>query len=179
MTRPLKVLFVCTANICRSPYMQLVADRLAGGALEASSAGTHGYDDRGVDVEMRTLLTAREVSTDDFRSRRLTTELVDEADLVLTAEVAHRRYILDEQPGAFRKVFTLGQFAEAVRNAHGLTGQELLAEIATRRPHADPSLDVADPYRQGPEAAARSAEQIEALLQVVVPALAGVGRPSS
>jgi sulfate adenylyltransferase len=168
------VLFVCTANICRSPYMQLMADRLADGVLDVSSAGTHGYDDHDVDVEMRTLLTAREVSSDSFRSRRLTAELVDEADLVLTAEVTHRRFILDEQPGAFRKVFTLGQFAAAVRNADGLIGQDLLAEIATRRPHADPSLDVADPYRQGPDAAARAAEQIESLLQVVVPALAAV-----
>ncbi len=156
--------------------MQLMADRLAQGALEASSAGTHGYDDHGVDFEMRELLTQREVSSDSFRSRRLTTELVDEADLVLTAEVAHRQLILDEQPGAFGKVLTLGQFADAVRKADGLTGEELLGEIATRRPHPDPSLDVTDPYRQGPEAAARAAEQIESLLEIVVPALARAGR---
>ncbi len=178
MTRPLKVLFVCTANICRSPYMQLMANRLGGGALEVSSAGTHGFDDHDIDVEMRTLLTGRELGTDDFRSRRLTTELVDEADLVLTAEVAHRLFILDEQPGAFRKVYTLGQFAEAVRKADGVTGRELLSEIATRRPHADPSVDVADPYRQGTDAARRAAEQIDALLQVVIPALTGAGRPA-
>ncbi len=174
MTRPLRVLFVCTANICRSPYMQLLAQRLAEGGIEATSAGTHGRDAQSIDVEMSSLLTAREVGADTFRSRRLTVELVDEADLVLTAEVAHRRFILDERPGAFRKVFTLGQFAEAVRNAEGLTGQELLAEIGSRRPHPDPSFDVADPYRQGPEAASRAAEQIESLLRVVVPALTGV-----
>ena len=28
-TEPLSVLFVCTANICRSPYMELLARHLA------------------------------------------------------------------------------------------------------------------------------------------------------
>ena len=56
--------------------------------------------------------------------------------------------------------------------------RELLSEIATRRPHADPSVDVADPYRQGTDAARRAAEQIDALLQVVIPALTGAGRPA-
>lgn len=176
MTEPLRVLFVCTANICRSPYMQLVADRLAEGGLEVSSAGTHGLDDYRIDHEMSSLLTASDLDSESFRSRRLTPELVDEADLVLTAEVSHRRYVLEERPTAFRKVFTLGQFAEAVKQAEGLTGAELLAEIGNRRPPADPELDVSDPYGRGPEAATQAAEQIETLLRVAVPALTGSGR---
>ncbi len=44
---PLNVLFVCTANICRSPYMELTARHLAGdAAVTFASAGTHGFDDR-------------------------------------------------------------------------------------------------------------------------------------
>ena len=43
---PLHVLFVCTANICRSPFMEMAARELAGpdAAVEFSSAGTHGFD---------------------------------------------------------------------------------------------------------------------------------------
>ena len=36
---------------------------------------------------------------------------------MLTAESSHRSFILDDHPGDFRKVFTLGQFAEAVRDS--------------------------------------------------------------
>ena len=77
--------------------------------------------------------------------------MVDEADLVLTAEAAHRTFILDDHPGSFRKVFTLGQFAEAVRVADpSLTGRDLLEVVGERRGAADASLDVDDPYSPRP-----------------------------
>ncbi len=57
---PLKVLFVCTANICRSPFMELVARQLAGpdAAVEFSSAGTHGFRDHPMDDVMAGTLAA-------------------------------------------------------------------------------------------------------------------------
>jgi sulfate adenylyltransferase len=95
--------------------------------------------------------------------------------VVLTAESAHRAYLLEETPAAFRKVFTLGQFAEAVASYDGdpaaPRGRALLEELSQRPRAADPALDVADPYRRGPEAARKAKEQLDALLAVVVPAL--------
>ena len=46
MSEPLRVLFVCTANICRSPAMELIARDLAGPTPTSSfsSAGTHARD---------------------------------------------------------------------------------------------------------------------------------------
>ena len=43
MTEPLSVLFLCTANICRSPAMELIARDLAGPDADVvfSSSGTH------------------------------------------------------------------------------------------------------------------------------------------
>lgn len=174
--RPLHVLFVCTANICRSPFMELVARRLAGpdATVTFASAGTHGFKDHPMDEVMSGTLATRGAEVGDFASRAVTRQLVDEADLVLTAEAAHRTFILDEQPAAFRKVFTLGQFAEAVRAAGGgLQGRELVQAVGQRRGTADPALDVADPYRRGPEAAETAAAGIEELLRVVVPRLTG------
>ncbi|GAA4673013.1 adenylyl-sulfate kinase [Nocardioides nanhaiensis] len=179
---PLKVLFVCTANICRSPYMELLARRIAeetGAAtrLSFASAGTHGFREHAMDDVMATTLTSRGVAHDEFRSQRLTSQLIADADLVLTAESTHRQFILDDHPGDFRKVFTLGQFAESVRSLHtDLTGRQLLAAAGLRRGGASERLDIGDPYRRGPEAAASTAERVEELLRVVVPALAGAER---
>jgi sulfate adenylyltransferase len=175
-TDTLRVLFVCTANICRSPFMELAARDLAGpdARIVFSSAGTHGFRDRAMDEAMATTLTSRSLSSDTFVSRPLTAELIEEADLVLTAEAAQRTHILDDHPAAFRKVFTLGQFAESVRAADpSLAGRDLLAAVGQRRGSADPGLDVPDPYSRGPEAAAASAARIEDLLGVVIPALTG------
>ena len=59
-------------------------------------------------------------------------------------------------PRLFRKVFTLGQFAEAGRHAspRGSTGTRCSPHVGDARGRADPALDVADPYRRGAEAAA-------------------------
>lgn len=180
-TAPLKALFVCTANICRSPYMELAARALVaetGGDLVVSSAGTHGFVDREMDDVMAAALTdARGVSATGFRSRALTRELVAEADIVITAEAAHRSFILDDDPGAFRKVFTLGQLAQAVGELEpDVDPADLLRALGERRGTAAPELDVADPYRRGPQAAQHAAEHIDSLLRIVIPVLAGAER---
>jgi sulfate adenylyltransferase len=171
---PLSVLFVCTANICRSPYMELVARHALGpeSPVEVASAGTHGF----IDSPMNSVMAARlhDVDHSGFRSRRLTMDMVDEADLVLAAESSHRQFILGEHPAAFRKVFTLGQFAEAVRRAETHdTGVELVNAVGSMSGIVQLNLDVADPYARGPRAAAACAEHIDDLLWVVLPALAG------
>ena len=98
--------------------------------------------------------------------------MVAGADLVLTAEAAHRTFLLEEHPEAFRKVFSLGQFAEAVA-AHGktTTGRELVETVGRHRSAADPRDDVADPYGRGPDVAAACSARIDGLLAMVVPAL--------
>ncbi|MBS45157.1 MAG: adenylyl-sulfate kinase [Nocardioides sp.] len=170
---PLQVLYVCTANICRSPWMELMSRQLAGQyglgtRVYFGSAGTHGFIDREMDPTMAQTLQARGVDTSWFRSRALTREMVDEADLVLTAESTHRQFILDDQPNAFRKVVTLGQAAEVARQSPGVPLMQALAE---RRGTAGPETDVGDPYGRGPEAAEQSAQKIETLLHTVVSAL--------
>ncbi|WGL53067.1 adenylyl-sulfate kinase [Nocardioides sp. BP30] len=174
---PLKVLFVCTANICRSPFMELTARRLAGTAgLEFSSAGTHGWDDKPMDAAMVQVL-GDGIEAGDFRSRAVSRDLLDRADLVLTAEAAQRSYLLQDHPDLFRKVFTLGQAAEAIgRLEPGLAPTEVVERLASARGHADPALDVPDPYRRGPEAAAAAAEHIGRLLATVLPALSRTNR---
>ncbi|WP_432477635.1 hypothetical protein [Nocardioides sp. GXQ0305] len=181
MNGPLRVLFVCTANICRSPFMEMLAEHLGDDGLQTSSAGTHGLDGRPMNAEMTGPLLARGVPADRverFRSRPLVADLVSDADVVLTAETAHRRLVLEQQPAAAHKVFTLGQFATAVHDADGATGSDLVRAVGARRPPADAALDVPDPYRRGKEAAATCARQVESLLRVTVPALTGSGRIS-
>jgi protein-tyrosine-phosphatase len=166
-----RVLFVCTANICRSPSAEALA-RAAGLAhVEFSSAGTHARDGEPINPEMVAVLPP-ELDTSEFRSRRLTSAQLEDADLVVTMEVAHRTFVLDDHPGMFRKVFTLGQLAKALDEApEGLDSEALVAHLGATRRNADPALDVPDPYRRGAEAAAGCVARLEELLHVVLPAL--------
>jgi sulfate adenylyltransferase len=171
---PINVLFVCTANICRSAYMRVTSEARGLAGLAFESAGTHGFVDHPMDDEMAKALPDT-IDATAFRSKPLTRELLAQADLVLTAESAHRSYILDDHPAMFRKVFTLGQAAETIGKLGDVHGRELLASLASHRGTADTALDVRDPYRRGPEAAAACAAAISRLLDIVLPALAPAG----
>lgn len=183
-TAHLKVLYVCTANICRSPYLELRSRQLQAAnpqisdGLRFTSAGTHGFREQPVDGEMAAVLAERgvDVSSETFHSRRLTAEMVEEADLVLTAEASHRDVVLGEVPSAFRKVFTLGQFAETARRVDtDATGHDLIAAANQRRAAASDHSDIGDPFRKGRAAAEKCADQIDDLLGVILPRL---GRPT-
>jgi sulfate adenylyltransferase len=168
---PIRVLFVCTANICRSPYLELRARQLFGpdAGVEVSSAGTDGFDAAPVSDTMAAEFARWDTEVDGFRSRPATGELIDAADLVLTAEAAHRTRLLEERPAAFRKIFTLGQFVASAEAADpDLHGRALLDALSSRRVPASPDHDIADPYRRGPEAARRAAVTMEGMLEVVV-----------
>ena len=173
MTEPLSVLFLCTANICRSPAMELIARDLAGPDADVvfSSSGTQARSGHRMNPVMVDTISGLDAS--GFRSRRLKPEILLGADLVLTAESIHRQHVLDDYPQLHRQLFTLGQFAAAVAEIPDLQGRELVAAVGQRRTPAHPELDVADPYRRGAKAAATATGTITAMLRVVVPRLTG------
>ncbi len=180
MSDPLRLLFVCTANICRSPTMELVARELVGPAdVEVSSAGTHARDGQPMNPEMvATLPPGTLDGVADFRSRHLTHDLLAGADLVLTAEDVHRRHILDDLPALHRRVFTLGQFAATIDELPGEVGHELVLAAGRRRAPATREHDVPDPYRRGTAAAEAATGTITAMLSVIVPRLTAATQES-
>lgn len=182
MDSALNVLFVCTANICRSAYAEVRARSLLTGSepgaaapgLSIASGGTWGWDSHPIDEGMGAVALARGVDPAAFRSRRLATEHVQRADVILTAAREHRAFILEDWPSALSKTFTLGQFAASLdRVDPSLRGRELIAGVRGARLSATPAMDVVDPYRRGASAAAACADHLDDLLSVVVPRLAG------
>lgn len=161
---PLRLLFVCTANICRSAYAELLTRHLLAGsrAVEVSSAGTHGFEAHPVDPALAAELHARGASAAGFASRPLTMDLVERADLVVTAAVRHRQFVLDERPDLFRRVFTLGQLVRVLDRVEVPDSTAALTDrLADGFEPARPEDDVPDPFGRGPQAAADTAVRIE------------------
>ncbi|SEB69644.1 protein-tyrosine phosphatase [Nocardioides exalbidus] len=171
MPDALAVLFVCTANICRSPTMELLARDLAGDArIYFGSAGTHARDGEPMNPDMVATLPAG-IDSREFRSQHLGAGLLREADLVLTATAVHRQFVLDDFPQHHRKLFTLGQFTETITQLPDLTGPELVAAAGARRVPTTPAHDIADPYRRGRAASEKATGTITAMLSDIVPRL--------
>jgi sulfate adenylyltransferase len=162
---PLKVLFVCTANICRSPYAELYSRTLADPDLFTfDSAGVRGIPNAPMDPTMAGVL---EADSSNFLSKALTRQHVQWADVVLTMENSHRTYLIEDHPGAVKKLFTLGQFVarSSELSSGGLT---VIAEANARRTLAKPEEDVTDPYRQGSTVARECADRLNELCSSLI-----------
>ena len=174
---PLRVLFVCTANISRSPYAERRGQHLLGTGVPGvvlSSAGVPGFPGRGMDPAMVAELVARGGDASGHVSRSVSPEVLEEADVVVTVEFAHRMRIFEQWPQHAGKVFGLRQLADALRRAPAAPGglAALDAALSVARPDGLDG-DLADPYRRGAAAAARCADEIDEALVTILPALSG------
>ena len=120
-------------------------------------------------------LRARGGEPNGHVSRSLTTEMLALADLAVTFEFAQRMRILESHPGWSHKLFGLHQLADALeRTTTARTGFWLVHEALRASSPDSMTWDVADPYGRGATAARRAADEIDAALSVIVPALTRV-----
>ncbi|MGA2836660.1 MAG: low molecular weight protein-tyrosine-phosphatase [Acidimicrobiales bacterium] len=101
--RPLRVIFVCTGNICRSPMGDVVLRELAGDRrlddgttlgdrLVVTSAGTGGWHaGEPMDPRARAALERRGYADHGHRAQAFDTSWMDDADLVVCMDRGHRQ----------------------------------------------------------------------------------------
>lgn len=185
--RHFEILAVCTANLCRSPDIeaQLRADLAAlPGAWTVASAGVRAREGLQVHPQTAQAMAERGLTLPgEWRSRLLRPELVERADLVLTATREHRGAAVALAPTAAGRIFTLRQFARLLSNATAggpvdteqHSGDVLVrAAVGARglsvptRPDDD---DLADPIGGPFPAYRRTAEDIAAATAVISAAI--------
>jgi protein-tyrosine phosphatase len=199
---PFTVLHVCMGNICRSPMAErllvlAVRERLGrlGVAPERSdelvhshSAGTGGWHaGEEMNPPAARQVTARGGDVAAFAARRLRSDLIDAADLVLTATADQQEYVVALRPDAAGRTFVLGEFgrllgglelaglpaAEATPEAVYARGAALVAAAEAARQGATPlpTDDLDDPWGRGDQCFSRVADEIEETVQPLAAAL--------
>lgn len=117
----LRVLAVCTGNVCRSPAIErLLGTWLGPAGLEVTSAGIAAMAGAPMTPQMATLVADAGGRPEGFVSRQLTEDMVATADLVLTATRDHRGEVLALHPPALRRTFTLREFVRLARTVNPL-----------------------------------------------------------
>ncbi|GAA4575954.1 hypothetical protein GCM10023176_46300 [Micromonospora coerulea] len=201
---PFTVLHVCMGNICRSPMAErllllAVRERLgrlgvdpnrSDELLHSHSAGTGGWhagEEMNPPAARQVLSRGGDVA--GFAARKLRSDLIDAADLVLTATADQQEYVVALRPDAAARTFVLGEFGRllAAVDATGLPAVEATpdavyargvalvaaADAARQGASALPGDDLDDPWGRGDQCFSRVADEIE---ETVHP-LAGVLLP--
>lgn len=184
---PLRVLVVCTGNVCRSPAVELLLrSRLGGTAgIDVTSAGVDALVGEPVAGPMARLLTAAGVDPGRFTARQLEVSDIRAADLVLTMTTAQRRSVVTLLPSAVRRTFTLVEFAAIAELAAPPDGgggpAERAAAIVAAAPRARALRgpagddDVEDPYRRSDEVFQRVFDVVDGAVARVVAVLGAAG----
>jgi protein-tyrosine-phosphatase len=114
----MNLLFVCSGNTCRSPmaeaFARKVAERRGIQDLNVSSAGTNAFDNVPATDEALLVGMERGLDLTTHRSRRLTPEIVSDADLVFVMTPSHVEQV--KQMGGRGKVHVIDEYASGATN---------------------------------------------------------------
>lgn len=148
----IRVLLVCTGNICRSPMAEgllrkMIREQNLHSEVVVESAGTFPLD--GSPASAHAVETAKENGIDirGHAARELSSRLVSRADLILTMEPEHKERLVAAFPGAEAKTHLLSLYGN---------------------PDGEP-VSVTDPISLGREAYQLAFCQIEEGLKAALP----------
>jgi protein-tyrosine phosphatase len=109
------MLFVCTGNICRSPFAEGLFKKLIlrqqDKALFAASAGLTALPGNPATALAQQAAVEHGVDLSDHRAKSVTEELIDWSDLVLVMEQSQQTGLLSSFPEAAAKVRRMRHFA--------------------------------------------------------------------
>lgn len=151
----MRILLVCTGNTCRSSMAAgLLADLLRQRNrtdIEVASAGTAAMDGDPAAIHAVTVLGERGINLSGHRARRLNGYELDRDTLILTMTEGHKRTVLQIAPEAADRTFTLKEAAALALGAA-----------------PGPELDVHDPVGGPLDLYRETADEITALLEIIV-----------
>jgi len=117
MSKIKQIAFICYANICRSPaaekLAELYAEKNGLKGVSFESAGWHTAFPTAVE-ETRNYLEAKGIDMSNFKSRRITKDLIENSDLIIGMESYHllkvRKKYRDIKDTLEGKLFTLKEY---------------------------------------------------------------------
>jgi protein-tyrosine-phosphatase len=119
------ILFVCAGNICRSPMAEwqlkaLLWEKPIPG-LEVGSAGLIALPGNSASLNAVRVARQNSISLAEHKARPITTELIDNADLVLVMESHQGHELIADHPQAAEKILLLRHFARYGSRERGIS----------------------------------------------------------
>ena len=114
-----RILFVCTANLCRSPlaaalFSKKLWDEGTSAGWIVESAGTWAAPGQGLPADVRRAARVLRLDLTHHRTRRVDSELLACFDLILVMERGHKEALQVEFPFVRQKVHLLSEVADGL-----------------------------------------------------------------
>ena len=134
-----QILFVCTANVCRSPMAEAIFNALAeerGLPWRAASAGVAALVDEDITPNARAALDEVGIYANEHRARQVDETMLGEADLVLGMGPRHVAALRRRFGDLSERVYTVPEYALGAPPEEGIPdpyGQTMTAFRASVR----------------------------------------------
>ena len=111
----MKILFVCTGNICRSPMAAAYFNYLCKSAnkknIIADSAGIYAYNDNSPSVEAVKTMAKYKIDITKHNSKPITEKLISSSDIIIVMTNIHKKSIIATGiPINDKKIYLLNHF---------------------------------------------------------------------
>lgn len=138
----MKIMFICTGNICRSAMAHAMLDKKVkeeNKDIQVFSCGVYAEDGDGPTAEA--IETMREYGVDlrTHRATNIRNSKIEDMDIILCATIRHKNSVISMYPNLKEKVYTMKEYAGYPQN----------------------NLDIDDPWGYGIEVYRKCAKEIE------------------
>ena len=114
MDKVKSILFVCTGNSCRSimaeGLLKQYLKAFGRDDIEVRSAGVGAVDGLPPTNGTIEVMNRKDVDVSNYRSKKLTNDLIKNSDLILVMEYSHKDEVIRRMPEARSKTYLLKEF---------------------------------------------------------------------